>query len=185
MGSAVPSRVSLLTLILRLNRELTYGIPPKFRGSVHLFMQTAILHQVGPESMGSNIAYRWRSLPRVRRQRASKPQGSPKRVLPWQVTMDQRIRASLSHTHYRYEVGMMKVPALSTTDDSRYIYCCVCFLCFLCFFPFILDIKFVGRTSRGHTGGRSHRIAHSPSFCGACLNFSRQKDSAIPFTRRP
>ena len=25
------------------------------------------------------------------------------------------------------------------------------------FFPFILDIKFVGRTSRGHTGGRSHR----------------------------
>ena len=26
------------------------------------------------------------------------------------------------------------------------------------FFPSILDIKFVGRTSRGHTGGRSHRI---------------------------
>ena len=25
-------------------------------------------------------------------------------------------------------------------------------------FPFILDIKFVGRISRGHTGGRSHRI---------------------------
>ena len=28
---------------------------------------------------------------------------------------------------------------------------CVCFF----FFPFILDIKFVGRTSRSHTGGRS------------------------------
>ena len=28
---------------------------------------------------------------------------------------------------------------------------------FFFFFPFILDIKFVGRTSRGHTGGRSHR----------------------------
>ena len=53
------------------------------------------------------------------------------------------------------------------------------------FFPFILDIKFVGHTSRGHTGGRSHRIFHPPSFCGACLNFSREKDSAIPFTRRP
>ena len=26
----------------------------------------------------------------------------------------------------------------------------------------ILDIKFVGRTSRGHTGGRSHRISHPP-----------------------
>ena len=23
----------------------------------------------------------------------------------------------------------------------------------------------------GHTGGRSHRISHPPSFCGACLNF--------------
>ena len=58
---------------------------------------------------------------------------------------------------------------------------CVCVV----FFPFILDIKFVGRTSRGHTGGRSHRISHPPSFCGACLNFSREKDSAIPFPRRP
>ena len=37
------------------------------------------------------------------------------------------------------------------------------------FFPFILDIKFVGRTSRGLTGGTSHRISHPPSFCGACL----------------
>ena len=53
------------------------------------------------------------------------------------------------------------------------------------FFPSILEIKFVGRTSRGHTGGRSHRISHPPSFCGACLNFSRKKDSAIPFPRRP
>ena len=51
------------------------------------------------------------------------------------------------------------------------------------FFPFILDIKFVGCTSRGHTGERSHRIFHPPSFCGACLNFSREKDSAIPFPR--
>ena len=28
-----------------------------------------------------------------------------------------------------------------------------------------------GRTSRGHTGGRSYRIS-PPSFCSACLNFS-------------
>ena len=58
-------------------------------------------------------------------------------------------------------------------------------VCVCVFFPFILDIKFVGRTSRGHTGGRSHRISHPPSFCGACLNFSREKDSAIAFPRRP
>ena len=50
---------------------------------------------------------------------------------------------------------------------------CVCCVCF----PFILDIKFVGRTSRGHTGGRSPRISHPPSFwgvgvmCGWCLAF--------------
>ena len=60
----------------------------------------------------------------------------------------------------------------------------VCALCvFVCvFFPSILDIN--GRTSRGHTGGRSHRIFNPPSFCGACLDFCREKDSAIPFPRR-
>ena len=29
----------------------------------------------------------------------------------WQVTMDQLVCDSLSHTHYWYEVGMLKVPA--------------------------------------------------------------------------
>ena len=61
---------------------------------------------------------------------------------------------------------------------------CEC-VCICVFFPFILDIKFVGRTSRDHTGGRSHMIFHPPSFCGACLNFFREKDSAITFPRRP
>ena len=37
-GSAVPSRISLLTSILRLNLVLTYGIPPDFRVGVHLFI---------------------------------------------------------------------------------------------------------------------------------------------------
>ena len=60
---------------------------------------------------------------------------------------------------------------------------CVYIMCV--FFPFILDIEFVGRTSRGHTRGRAHMISHPPSFCGACLNFSREKDSAVPFPRRP
>ena len=64
----------------------------------------------------------------------------------------------------------------------RLPYVCVC-VCV--FFPFILDIKFVGRTSRGHTGGRSHRIFNPPSFCGACLDFCREKGLAIPFPRRP
>ena len=29
-------------------------------------------------------------------------------MLPWQVLIDQLICSSLSHTHYRYEVGMLK-----------------------------------------------------------------------------
>ena len=37
-GSAVPSRVSLLISTLRLNMVLTCGIPPEFRGGVHLFI---------------------------------------------------------------------------------------------------------------------------------------------------
>ena len=52
-----------------------------------------------PSLSGHAIAYRWCSMPRVRRHRAGKPQRSSERVLPWQVTMDQLICASLSHIH--------------------------------------------------------------------------------------
>ena len=47
--------------ILRLNLVLTYGIPPEFRGGVHLFIyETAIRHRACPEFIGSrnNIADR-------------------------------------------------------------------------------------------------------------------------------
>ena len=80
----------------RVPRRRPFMKPPYTIGSV-------------PSLSGHAIAYRWRSLPRVRRHRVSKPQGSSERVLPWQVTMDQSIRASLSHTHYWYEVGILKV----------------------------------------------------------------------------
>ena len=77
---------------------LTYGIPPEFRGGVHLFIQKPP-YAIGsvPSFSGHAIAYRWRSLPRVRRHRASKPQGSSERVLPWQVTMNRLMCAYLSH----------------------------------------------------------------------------------------
>ena len=81
-------------------RPFIYLKPPYAIGSV-------------PSLSSHAVAYRWRSLPRVRWHRASKPQGSSKRVLSWQVTMDQSICASLSHTHYWYEEGMLKVPAYS------------------------------------------------------------------------
>ena len=82
----------------RVPRRRPFMKPPYAIGSV-------------PSLSDHAIAYRWRSLPRVRRHRASKSQGSSERVLPWQVTMDQLIFAPLSHTHYWYEVGMLKVPA--------------------------------------------------------------------------
>ena len=82
-------------------RPCIYFKPPYATGSV-------------PSLSGHAIAYRWRSLPRVRRHKASKPQGSCERVPPWQVTMDQLICASLSRTHYWYEVDMLKVPAVVT-----------------------------------------------------------------------
>ena len=106
-GPAVPSRVSQLILYTqaesgaylrdssRVPRRRPFMKPPYAIGSVSSLS-------------GQAIAYRWRSLPRVRRHRASKSQGSSERVLPWQVTMNQLICASLSHTHYWYEVSMLK-----------------------------------------------------------------------------
>ena len=92
----------------RLPRRRPFMKPPYAIGSV-------------PSLSGHAIAYRWRSLPRVRRRRASKPQGSSERVLPWQITMDQLIFASLSHTHYWYEVGMLKVPAVIIIYVCMYV----------------------------------------------------------------
>ena len=53
----------------RVPRRRPFMKPPYAIGSV-------------PSLSGHAIAYRWRSLPRVRRHRASKPQGSSERVLP-------------------------------------------------------------------------------------------------------
>ena len=85
-----------------------------------LFLYSKPLYAIGsvPSLSEHTIAYRWHSLPRVRRHRASKPQGSSERVLPWQVTTDQLICASCSHTHYWYAVGMLKVLAIYHTDFS-------------------------------------------------------------------
>ena len=121
--SPVPRQPARLhTYSDRLNLVLTYGIPLEFRGGVHIF----IYNRHTPS--GHAIAYRWHSLPRVRRHGASKPQGSSERVLPWQVTMDKIIFASLSHTHYWYEVGMSKVPYCTVFHVIRIrtCYCCCC-----------------------------------------------------------
>ena len=126
MGSAAPSRFSLLISILRLSMVLTYGIPPcssPYSGFIWCllwdssrvprrrpFMKPPYAIGSVPSLSDHAIAHRWRSLARVRRHRVSKPQGSSERVLPWQITRDQLILDFLSHTHYWYEVGMPKVP---------------------------------------------------------------------------
>ena len=103
-GSAVPSCLSLLISILRLNQVLTGFLPSSAAGFTYLFKLTYAIGLV-PSLSGHAIEDLWRSLPRARRHRASKPQDSSKRVLPWQVTMDQLICASLSHAHYWYKEG--------------------------------------------------------------------------------
>ena len=52
-GWAVPSCISLLISIVRLNLVLIYGISPEFRGGVQFFIQTAIRHRVSSEFIGS------------------------------------------------------------------------------------------------------------------------------------
>ena len=76
----------------RVPRRRPFMKPPYAIGSV-------------PSLSGHAVAYRWRSLPRVRRHRASKSQGSSERMLSWQITMDQLIFASLSHINYNQVRG--------------------------------------------------------------------------------
>ena len=90
----------------------------------------------------------------------------------------RRANSALYSGQFLIHSNQIDAPCRLEPHEPRDVFCCV-------FFPSILDIKFVGRTSRGHTGGRSHRIFNTPSFCGACLAFCREKDSAIPFPRRP
>ena len=78
---------------------------------IYLF-KTAIPHRVSPEFIGSRDC-----VPMAFTAVSPPAQGQcSERVLPWQVTMDQLICASLSQTHYWYEVGMLKVPAVLYTD---------------------------------------------------------------------
>ena len=112
-GSAVPSPVSLLISILRLNLVLTYGIPPEFRGGVHLFNYN---HHT---SSGQSRVYRVTQLhtdgvhcrESAGTDRASKPQGSSERMLPWQVTMDRLIFAAYRRTIERRAAASTKAPS--------------------------------------------------------------------------
>ena len=51
-------------------------------------------------------------------------------------------------------------------------------VCVYVFFPSILDIKFVGRTSRGHTGGRSQTSKDLPSAVRALIFVARRTQTS-------
>ena len=62
--------------------------------------------------------------------------------------------------------------------DNKWWSYCVC-ACVVYFHPIYSERQACGRTSRGRT-----IFLHFP-FCVGCLNFYREKDSAVPFPRRP
>ena len=70
---------------------------------------------------------------------------------------------------------------ITKTSDQTCVCVCVC-VCVV--IPFILDTRFVD-VSAGVTQEECHkRFLHLPSAVLA-FNFSREKDSVIPFPRRP
>ena len=90
--------------------------------------------------------------------------------LRWRYLPGRPLRSSSNPYTVLYYTILYTV---TQTFSSTY-YVCV-------FFPFILDIKFVGRTSRGHTGGRSHILVDfSPTFFTVYPSPSSSSSSSSP-----
>ena len=110
-------------------------LPISAAASIYLFKPPYVIGPV-PSLSGHAIAYRWRSLPRVRRHRATSPQGnSSNGCYLFITTMKQLMCACLfphplqvlyvrmvTHTHYFihywYKVGMLKV-LMQPTPEGR------------------------------------------------------------------
>ena len=94
----------------------------------------------------------------------------------WKHYRECAVQCSICMSNCQSTVG---VPGASIGDQNRacetrlYLFLYTCIVC-VCCLPIYSGRQACGRTSRGHTEGRSHRISHSPSFCCACLNFSRK-----------
>ena len=85
-----------------------------------------------------------------------------------------------------YAIGRVNAPRRSehppvrgeNVKTFRWDHVCVC-VC-VCCHPIYYGRQTCGRTSRSHTGRRSHRIS-PPSFCGACLNLFSREGFGRPF----
>ena len=123
--SVIPSRVSLLISIPRLHMALILtGFLPIFAAAfIYLFKSS---YTIGPSLSGHTIiAYRWHSLPRVRRHRANGPKGSSSDGCCLCIPMDQ-LCAPLFSTptinNYWYEVGMLKASAINSVSLRCHAY---------------------------------------------------------------
>ena len=133
--------------ILTLNLVLTHGFPPEFRGGVHIFLPAP--HTIGsvPSLSGHAIAYRLRSLPRVRWHRASSPQCSSSNGCCLCITMDQMLLCSSLFPHpvlliYSENVqiicklsGVYKVYKYQNISTTAVVYCCTVCGTVFCFSP--------------------------------------------------
>ena len=123
---------------------LTHGIPPEFRGGVHIFLP--VPHTIGsvPSLSGHAIAYRLRSLPRVRWPRASSPQGSSSNGCCLCITMDQMLLCSSLFTHplLIHSENVQIIGCIQSTvykyqniSTTAVVYCCTVCGTVFCFSP--------------------------------------------------
>ena len=140
------------------------------------------LHSVGAERSPSSPGY---STPNP---------GSPPRVLALVTRFSRSCRRRfLTHICATSKVlsaggvtGLLPIGGQAQAPTARWLFVQgSAFLhklgvCVLCFLPI-----HSGHQVRWTYQPGSHRIFNPPSFCGACLDFCREKDSAFPFPRRP
>ena len=100
-GFDVPSHVSPIIRHTQAEFRRTHGIFPLCTTASPY---TVNRHRASPECSGYAIAYRWRSLPRIHRHRASSPQGSSSRgcCLFRCHPGPAFVRLLFSHTQYWY-----------------------------------------------------------------------------------
>ena len=147
-----------------------------------LFLTFSVL-VANPKKLLYTVANPARDLLNREKREQSKKSGSTPPTHP--LLVRRKIKQKITRRIYTRYADLGRPRVRTSISSARRLGTRPMGVCVCVFFPSILNIKFVGRTSRGHTGGRSHRIFNPPSFCGACLDFCREKDSAIPFPRRP
>ena len=133
-GPAVPFRVSLLISILRLNLVLTYGIPPEFRGGVHIF----IFNRHTPSCQSRVYRVTQLCTDGVHCQESAGTGPVNLKVVPNECCLGRSpwTNAALAghhgpinmrfyfRTHFWYEVGMLKVPDITHSRHSLPVLAC-------------------------------------------------------------